>query len=44
MKIKFQPAKRAAALSPASRARGAFGFCVTWGLRPRLYAYARFAG
>ena len=40
-----QPAKRATALghSPASRARSLF-LTVTWGLRPRLYAVARFAG
>src|SRR6185369_4601703 len=30
-------------LSPASRARIVFLF-VSWGLRPRLYAVARFAG
>jgi hypothetical protein len=37
-----EPAKRAAALSPASRARFIF-LLRSWGLRPRLYAFVRFA-
>jgi hypothetical protein len=40
---KFQPAKRAAGLSPVSRAQFSF-LKKTWGLRPRLYAFARCAG
>jgi len=42
---KYEPAKRATAhtLSPASRARSPF-VASTWGLRPRLYASACFAG
>src|SRR5690349_19839471 len=45
----FKPAKRATAvntfeLSPVSRAQTIFCSAVPWGLRPRLYAFACFAG
>jgi len=39
----LQPVKRAAALSPATRAWMNL-LMRSWGLRPRLYAYACFAG
>src|SRR5215217_7719967 len=38
-----QPEERAAALSPPSWAPDGYAF-FTWGLRPRLYAFTRFAG
>jgi len=42
-KIWTEPAERATALSPASRARSPFLIFFTWGLRPRLYSAVRFA-
>jgi hypothetical protein len=43
MKKRPEPAKWATALPPVSRAVENT-IRVTWGLRPRLYAYACFAG
>ena len=42
IKTGVEPAERAAALSPASRARILF-ITRSWGLRPRLYSAVRFA-
>jgi len=48
VKNAISPRKRATAVKVASDARFAGSFSGfywrTWGLRPRLYAYARFAG
>jgi hypothetical protein len=43
-RIKYEPAERATAdaLSPAPRAE-LFTLIFSWGLRPRLYSFVRFA-